>query len=43
MTIGASQSDSYYDALDEPAEPVEEADPDDENERRAERERDAWE
>ncbi len=41
--LPAGMSDAYYDVPDEFAEPVEESDPDDENERRAEWERDAWE
>ena len=41
--LPAGMSDAYYDVPDELAEPAEESDPDDENERRAEWERDAWE
>ena len=36
MSIGASQSDSYYDVPDDEPDEIEESDPDDENERRAE-------
>ena len=43
MTLPAGISDAYYDVPDEPAEPAKEADLDDENERRSEWDRDAWE